>query len=159
MKKFIILIVLLAATSVSAQLTETAEINEIANKPSYGLKPAVSSFSLLDFSRIKWSNSYSVTYFSGGGSNATMGLLNTGMFYEFSSKLSLAVNIGISHNAGAIWGDANSSPEVLPSFRLDYKPSDNFHISVGMETYRGYLTPYDYNGLYNPYGRSLFYGR
>lgn len=159
MKKLVIFIFLLATATASAQLTETAEINEIASKPSYGLKPAVSSFSLLDFSRIKWSHSYSVTYFSGGGSNNTTGLLNTGMFYEFSSKLSLAVNIGISHNAGAIWGDANSNPEVLPSFRLDYKPSDNFHISVGMETYRGYLTPYDYNGFYYPYGRSLLYGR
>lgn len=157
MKKLVILIVLLAATTASAQLIETAEINEIANKPSYGLKPAVSSFSLLDFSKIKWSHSYSVAYFSGGGSSSTTGLLNTGIFYEFSPKLSLAVNIGISHNASAIWGDANSNPEVLPSFQLDYRPSENFHISVGMETYRGYLTPYDFNSY--PYRRSLFYGR
>jgi len=80
-----------------------------------------------------------------------MGMLNTGMEYEFSSKLSLAVNIGIAHNPGSLFNsNTQTDARLLPSFKLDYHPSKNFQLSIGMQTYQGYGNPYYYN---NP----LFY--
>ena len=151
-KLLIIFIISIFAVSAFAQLKETAEIQEHSATQPYGVQPAVTPFSLLDFSRITWSHSYSVSYFSGGGSSNSLGLWQTQMMYEFSPKLSLAVNVGVAHNPGAIWGDERNQSSVLPGFQLDYKPSKNFHISVGMQTYRG--NPY-YNPYYNSNDRFL----
>lgn len=157
MKRLIILLLLLSVTTVQAQLIDNATITKTHNSPSHNLKPAVTPFSLLDFSRITWSNSYSVSFFSGGNSSSSLGIWNTSMMYEVSSKLSLAVNVGIAHNPGAIWGDANNSADVLPGFLLDYHPSKNFSISIGMQTYKGtygYRNPYYSNGsLHNSFLR------
>jgi hypothetical protein len=70
------------------------------------------------------------------------------MFYEFSSSLSLTMNLGILHNTGAIWGDGNNQAKVFPSFFLDFQPSDKVHLSVGVAQYpAGYgygVSPYWY---------------
>ncbi len=160
MKKLFILFLLLCAVSVQAQLVENARIERIQSSPSHDLKPAATPFSLLDFSRIKWSSSYSVGFFSGSNSSSSVGMLNTSVYYEFSPKLSLAMNIGIAHNPGAIWGDANNAATVLPSFLLNYQPSKNFSISVGMQTYQG---RYGYGsnnsfGFNNGFGYGSGYG-
>jgi len=157
MKKLLILIILLTAVSVQAQLVDDASIENVKSSTSHNLKPAVTPFSLLDLSRVKWSNSYSVAYFSGGGSSSSLGIWNTSLFYEFSSKLTLALNVGVVHNPGAIWGDSNNSTDYLPGFQLDYRPSKNFSISIGMQSYTGnsnYVNPYYSSGyLHNSFLR------
>ncbi len=156
MKKIFILILLLSVTTVQAQLVDNAVIENIQSRTTHNLKPAVTPFSLLDFSKITWSNSYSVSFFSGGYGSSSLGLWNTSMLYELSSKLSLALNVGIAHNPGAIWGDANNSADILPGFHLDYHPSKNFNVSISMQSYRGtnnYYNPYYSNYLRNSYYR------
>lgn len=156
MKKILVIsFILLIAISAQAQLADQAVIEQSSRTSSIGIKPAATPFSLLDFSRIKWSHSYSVSFFSGGTYSGSMGLLNTSMFYEFSSKLSLALNVGVAHNPGAIWGDANNNATILPGFQLDYHPSKNFNISIGMQTYRGYLGQPNYyrNSLLEEFSR------
>jgi len=113
----------------------------------FGIQPADNPFSLLDFSRIRWSHSYSVSFFSGGTSSGTVGLLNTTMFYDISRSLSLTVNLGIEHSGGAIWGDASNKARLLPGFHLNYHPSENFQMSVSFQRL---------DGLYSPYGGSYF---
>ena len=137
------LVVIVLAASAWGQLSDQAEMEEINRATVLGIKPAVSPFSLIDLSRVKWSHSYSVGFFSGGNYSGSMGLYNTSMFYEFSSKLSLTVNLGIAHNTGAIWGDGSSDANLLPGFRLDYHPSENFRMSLGFQRYSGYV-PYTY---------------
>ena len=143
--------VIILAASVSAQLVEEAPVPNDVAQSSFGSRPASTPFSLLDLSRIRWSNSYSVTYFSGGNSSGTLGLFNTGMLYEFSPKLSLNLNIGIAHNPGALWGDSrNNNTELLPGFLLDYHPSEKFRMSVGFQRFVG-------NNFYpNYYDRGIF---
>ncbi len=138
------LFVMVLAASAWGQLADQAEIEEINRATVLGVKPAVSPFSLIDLSRVKWSHSYSVGFFSGGSYSGSMGLYNTSMFYELSSKLSLTVNLGIAHNTGAIWGDGSSDANLLPGFRLDYHPSENFRMSIGIQRYSGYYVPYNY---------------
>ncbi len=141
---FVLAIVLIAG-SVMAQLTDKAKIEEINNQPGFALNPAPTPFSLIDLSRIKWSNSYTISYFSGGNNSGSVGILNSSLLYEFSSKLSLAINIGVAHNPGNLWGDGNSNAAILPSFQLDYRPSKNLHFSIGMHQYQGYWMPYSFN--------------
>jgi len=150
---FVSLLVVLMAASVWGQLADQAEMEEINRATVLGIKPAVSPFSLIDLSRVKWSHSYSVGFFSGGSYSGSMGLYNTSMLYEFSSKLSLTVNLGIAHNTGAIWGDGSADPNLLPGFRLDYHPSENFRMSLGFQRYSGYV-PYTYRPYWDyPLGR------
>lgn len=144
----IILAVLVLSLSVSAQLADQADIANVNNNTGIGLNPASSPFSLIDLSRVKWSHSYSVSYFSGGNSSSSLGLWNSSMFYEFSNNLSLTLNIGVAHDANALFGGENSFSKVLPGFQLDYHPSNNFNLRVGFQSYAGY-NPYYYDYLYN----------
>jgi len=156
MKKILILLMILSVTTVQAQLVDNAIIENTQSTTSHNLKPAVTPFSLLDFSKITWSHSYSVSFFSGGNGSNSLGVWNTSMFYEVSSKLSLALNVGIAHDPGSIWGDANSSADILPGFMLDYHPSKNFNVQISMQSYRGtnnYYNPYYGNNLRNSYYR------
>jgi len=134
------------ALPVAAQFVEQAPLTTSDAKNSFGSRPAPTPFSLLDLSRIKWSNSYSVTYFSGGASSGTLGLFTTGMSYEFSPKLSLNVNVGIAHNPAALWGDKrNNQAKLLPGFLVDYHPSDKFRMMIGFQEFDGNsLFPYYY---------------
>ena len=91
-----------------AQDSEVAKLQEPNAINSLGVKAAPSPFSLLDFSRLQWSHSYSMTYISGDNYSGSMGLYTATMFYEFSPKLSLNLNIGIAHDYGAIWGDESN---------------------------------------------------
>lgn len=107
------------------------------------VKGAANPFSLLSSSRIRWSNSYSVSFFSGAGRSGSIGLLNTSMLYELSPKLSLGLNVGVLHNPGMLIGDRKNSATILPGFRLDYHPSQAFRMIVDVRSVTGALSPYD----------------
>ncbi len=149
MKKLATVLLLLAlAVPVSAQMSDRADLDAVVRANNLGLTAVSKPSSLIDLSKLHWSNSYSLSYISGGGYSGSVGVLNTSMLYEFSPKLSLMLNVGIAHNAGAIWGNGNSDASILPGFVLDYHPSEKFRMSIGMQTIRT-------NGVY-PYGSNLF---
>ena len=145
------LVVLLSIGSLAAQQADVASLKEsTANaRTGLGVNPASNPFSLLDLSRITWSHSYSVAFFSGGGSSGSAGLWNTTMNYDISSRLHLAVNLGVLHSPGALWGNGDSNADFLPGFRLDYQPSKNVLMSISFQKVVGY-SPY-YNGRYRRY--------
>lgn len=138
MKKFTIslLVGLALAATVSAQSVDLASVEQVRNQDAMSQHSSLSPFGLIDLSKVKWSNSYSVSYFSGGGSSMSMGILSSAMMYEFSPKLSLTVNVGLLHNTGALVAGENTDPTVLPGFNLDYHPSDKFRLSLSVQTYR-----------------------
>lgn len=141
MKTTLIIVSLVLVASVAFAQTPGAPVSS----NSLTMKGAPNPFSLLDLSRIRWSNSYSVSFFSGGGSSGSVGLLNTTMDYEISRSLSLGLNVGILHNTGALWGNGQADATVLPGFRLDYHPSEKFRLMLGIQRVSG-LGPYFYNG-------------
>ncbi|MCH7691374.1 MAG: hypothetical protein IIA17_10070 [candidate division Zixibacteria bacterium] len=150
-----ILVLVLLALPVSAQFVEQPQTRPDIVKDSYGAPAAETPFSLLDLSRIKWSHSYSVTYFSGGIGSSSLGIFNTTMFYELSSKLSLNMNLGIAHDPSSLWTDGKTSNTTfLPGFTLDYHPSKKFQMSFSYQQYMG-------NPYYSPnyYRRGLFSNR
>ena len=113
-----------------AQMADVAELQTV--KEDYlGLKPVDKPSSLIDLSRVKWSQSYSIAFFSGGGTSGSMGMYTGNLFYEFSPSLSMNLTIGIAHNPGAFFShDVQSNATFFPSINLDYHPSKNFRISM-----------------------------
>lgn len=147
-KLLIFMFMLMLPTLAQSQFIDESAQVSTNTTASFGLRPAPTPFSLLDLSRVRWSHSYSVSYFSSGIGSATTGLLNSTMFYDFSPKLSLALNLGLAHNPGALFGNGprNSNSSFLPGFALDYHPSDKFRMSIIYQQFNGGYAPY--------YGRS-----
>lgn len=152
MKKFIILLAVIVFTftlNASAQLVDKADIQS-AKENSLGLKPVAKPFSLIDLSRIKWSHSYSVNYFSGGGTSTGMGLYTGSMFYEISPSLSIDMQLSVAHNPGSLFNNSVANEtSFYPAMNLDYHPSENFRLSLRfISVPAGYYNPYYF---YNPY--------
>jgi hypothetical protein len=145
--KFKVLVIVIGLAigcqTVFAQGLENAPATKSTTSSQTNLKGAANPFSLLSTSRIRWSNSYSVSFFSGGGRSGSVGLLNTSMMYEFSPKLSLGLNLGILHNPSSLWGDRNNSSSLLPGMRLDFHPSNAFRMVLDIRSVSGALNPYD----------------
>ncbi len=147
----IVLSFILLGTMAMAQSSDVAAMQQTARANTFGAPAAANPFSLIDLSRVRWSNSYSVGFFSGGMGSGSMGLWNSSMFYDFSPKLSLALNVGIMHNLGGnLWGNGRNNALLLPGFRLDYHPSRNFQLSVGVQRSAGWLAP-GYGDDWRPY--------
>ncbi|UCD93841.1 MAG: hypothetical protein JSU69_08715 [Candidatus Zixiibacteriota bacterium] len=138
-----ILLVFILGASAWGQSADKAEIQSV-RQDMFGLKPANKPFSLIDLSRVKWSHSYSVAFFSGGGSSGSIGLYSGSIFYELTHSLSLTLNLNILHNPESfVSSSAHSDASFFPAVNLDYHPSDNFRMSVNFISYPGVN--------YNPY--------
>jgi hypothetical protein len=149
MKKYLacsLLLAFISAFSASAQLADKAEIQSV--KEDYlGLNPASKPISLIDFSKLKWSQSYSISYFSGAGSSGTVGFYTSSIFYEFTPSLSIDVTLGIAHDPAALFNrNVQTNAALYPAVNLDYHPSENFRMSVGFVSHPGF-----YSNPYYPY--------
>ena len=144
-------ILLVLSSAAGAQMVEEGNLSTVTSRNILGMQPASSAFSLIDLSRVKWSNSYSVSFFSGGNYSGSIGLFNTMMNYELTPNLSLALNLGVLHNAGALLGNGQSDATFLPGFQLDWRPSKQFSLSVAVQRYVGYY------GSMLPYNQRLHY--
>ncbi|SYZ72987.1 conserved exported hypothetical protein [Candidatus Zixiibacteriota bacterium] len=157
MKKSILLSVLLVflfAFLASAQMVDKAELGTTSGDY-LGLKPALKPFSLIDLSKFKWSQSYSLSFFSGGGSSGSVGLYTGSLLYEMSRSLSMNFVLGIAHNPGSLFDRTQSTNAAFfPGFNLDFHPSNSFHLSVGVQAIPGnyyYYNPYSPYGYYYPW--------
>ncbi len=135
----------------AAQMADEVEVKEVTEKYDLGVsqRPSVS---LLDLSRLDFSHSYSLSFFSGGGYSGSMGLYSGTMRYRLADPLTLTFNLGILHDPGSLFGNSsfNRSSVFLPSGYLDWRPSDNFRMSIGFETVPAY---YNHRGYYYFPGR------
>ncbi len=144
-------ILLFLVTAAGAQLVQDGNLSTVKSANILGTPAANSAFSLIDLSRVKWSNSYSVSFFSGGNYSGSVGMFNTMMNYELTPNLSLALNLGVLHNAGALLSNGQSDATFLPGFQLDWRPSKQFSLSIAVQRYVGYY------GSMLPYNQRLHY--
>ncbi|MDF1543978.1 MAG: hypothetical protein P1R58_02615 [bacterium] len=134
-KKFLAFtfIALFLVSAVSAQFVDDASTSSYKSS-NLDLAPAVSPFSLIDFSRVRWSNSYSVSFFSGGNSSGSLGMWNSNVSYDLSRSLSIGLNVNLLHSPSGLLGNTNSDAIILPGFSLDYHPSRNFNLRIDYRT-------------------------
>ncbi|MBN4056690.1 hypothetical protein JYU19_00085 [bacterium AH-315-J21] len=138
-------------------------LNEIHNRNAVSVEPAVKPFSLIDLSRLKWSQSYSMSFGSNSFGSSGFGMYSGALTYEFSSKLSMQFAMGIAHNLTG--GAINSGGELFPAFSLDYHPSDKFRLRIDVRKSpyssrsrygrQAYLSPYSSFGGYGGYGNGF----
>ena len=109
-------------------------------------------FSLLDPSRLKISQSYSLGYYSGRGGSASVGYYLNSLEYTFSNPLKVRVDLGFVHNPSAIISGRSSiskAGSIVPGVSIDWRPSSAFHFrldyrQIPVTNYGGY------NYYYNP---------
>jgi len=146
---------LLIPAVASAQMTDEVEVKQITNQYDLGLgkRPSIPLF---DLSRIHFNQSYSLSFFSGGGTSGSAGLYNGTIQYRLADPLLLTFNLGILHDPGSLVGSNSrfsNSATFLPSGWLDWRPSDNFHLQLGFETHTLYNDGYYSSGRYWPWYR------
>jgi hypothetical protein len=118
-----------------------------------------SPFSLFDPSRFHMSQSYSISFFSGGGQSNSIAMYLNRMDYDLTDNLRLSVGFAWLHQPQAALGFSKQtiSNELLPSASLDWRPSSNFHLQVNFETLSPYLYNYDrLRGYQYPEGYSRY---
>ncbi|HEX7401205.1 MAG TPA: hypothetical protein VF369_03415 [candidate division Zixibacteria bacterium] len=101
-----------------------------------GSKSNAQTFSLLDPSRFKLYQSYSFSYFSGGGTNGSLGIYTTTLNYQISNPLSLTLSLNYLHQPLSVAGRNNGGIKnaVLPNFQLYYRPNSSFSFMINVVT-------------------------
>ncbi|MBI5867904.1 MAG: hypothetical protein HZB43_06385 [candidate division Zixibacteria bacterium] len=129
-------------TSSSASFSGVPRANDLVGAVT---KPG---FSLLDPARFKIRNSYSLSFLSGSGQSASVGMFMSTIEYQLSQPLSLRVGLGYLHQPLGFLKNTTGPGQgrFLPSATLDYRPSDKFHFIVDFRT-----LPASYGGV--GYGR------
>lgn len=149
--------VILYAPSSQAQLADVSRINAIATSRPFGSQPATSSRALLDFSRVRFQHSYSMSYLSNSFGSASLGMLNTTMFYDLAPNMSLAIGLSVAHDPLSLLNREKQSfdARILPSFRLDYQPSKNVFMSLSYERRESLFNPYTFDN-HSLFQRGIF---
>jgi hypothetical protein len=154
-KVLIVALMLLAVTNslVTAETLITKE-NSPLEKNTIAGKSGFSGFSLFDPARFRMQHAYTMSVYSGGGHTQTIAAYLNQIDYQFAQPLRLSVGLAFVHQPQSWFGSSANSAlnnRILPSFRLFWEPSKNFHMSIGYESYAPGV--YNYNRYYSPYGR------
>lgn len=146
-----------AETPSSTSFSGAPRVGDLVNPPS-GM-----GWGLLDPSRFRMRQSYSISYMSGSAGSGSVGLYTNDIEYQLFKPLTLRVGLGYLHqpfgsrgaNAGGLAVDDGF---FIPSAGLEYRPSDNFLFMVDFRQYPSGTVPYSrwgYGG-WTPYRNSLF---
>ncbi len=142
------IVVVLVGITASAQLADQAKLTSLAQSNTLGVRPAASPLGLLDLSRMHWYHSYSVSFFSGSGRSGSVGLFNSMMVYEWSSKLTLGLQLALMHDIAGVSRVGAPTASVFPGLWLDFHPSSKFRMSLAVQTVPGGYGYYPYGSGY-----------
>ncbi|MEE9553609.1 MAG: hypothetical protein V3W18_04860 [candidate division Zixibacteria bacterium] len=106
------------------------------------------TYSIFDPSRLSMNQSYSLSYYSGGGNSGSIGYYMNSLEYRFSSPLKIRVDLGYLHSPTGLFSrnsTVNNSGMFVPGISIDWKPTENFNFRldyhhVPVDYYRGYGT-------------------
>jgi len=134
--------VILMAISVQAQ-TGLERSSEISSADLIGESHIDNKFSLLDLSRLEMNHSYSISYFSSGGHGTTIGMYINSMRYRISNAITVNLQLAWVHQPGNFLNRDGGTPtdygDILPSFSLEYRPSENVFIEIGYHSVPAYM--------------------
>lgn len=107
--------------------------------------------SLFAPSRFSFRNSYTLSFMSNGRQGNLLGLYVGSVNYQIAKPLEVTVNLGYLHqpqNFVARNRQSGINGQILPSIRLDFRPSENFFFRIDVGSYPAWGgTP----NLYDPY--------
>jgi hypothetical protein len=139
-----------SAFAQSAPVVAGGTATDKVESPGNSLYTQASPFRLFDSARLRFGQSYSLSYFSGGlAGSQSIGVYMSSIGYQIADPLYVQLDLGILHSPGALFGgDArNLNAQFRPNFMLRYSPSNKFNLIVDVRT----LSPYSYGGFgYRP---------
>jgi len=138
--KFIVLLILVHTPCLLfGQLKEDTKPVDMPTRLAFGQGVGSGFFGILglDPSRLHISHSYQMSYFSGAGSNGTVGLYLNTMSYQFSNSFDMKLQWGIAHQP--FGGNLGNAPQLLnrpfvSGAQLRYQPSDKFKIELNYQS-------------------------
>lgn len=162
MKKFVIILVLLAA-SAFAQFRDSGF-------PTSSVKDGIvnnSGTSLfgLNSANFQMNHSYSLSYSSFGNNGLALGVYTNSLFYKFNNDLNVQADISVVHSPYSTFGTEfqNSLNGIyLSRAAINYRPWKDFQINVQYQNIPNFYSPGYYNGynsrFLNGYERDPFWG-
>jgi len=102
-----------------------------------GVQSNTKSFSLLDPSKFRMSQSYTFSYFSSGKTSGSFGVYTNVMEYQLSKPLTLTLSLNYLHQPLSVFhkDDLRIKDAILPNFQLIYRPNDSFSFTINVVTY------------------------
>jgi hypothetical protein len=101
------------------------------------VKSNAKSFSLLDPSKFRMSNSYTFSYFSSGQTSGSFGVYTNVMEYQVSKPLTLTLSLNYLHQPLSVFhnDDLRIKDAILPNFQLSYRPNNSFSFIINVQTF------------------------
>jgi len=169
----VLVFALTLAASISAQplMQKEDQTNNYTNDTQSGVRldskdASRSIFSLFEPSRFQMHQSYSVAFMSGNGGSQSIAMYLNTIDYKLADPLMLQVDLAYVHQPQTLFGAEGTSGlngKILPSFRLLWEPSKDFHMAISYERRSAYYNPYYNNSYYDPfyrgYGNRSLFGR
>ena len=151
-KTAVAIIVIMAMIPVLAQAQIAPDLK---NKSYVGNSPV----SLFDPSKLTMSQSYSFSYFTGGGHSGNVGLYMNSIEYAIANPLKIRVDLGFLHTPSQLFSGNSSvvrNGVFIPGVSLDWRPSRHFNLRLDYRqqpsAYRWLQgDEYDYNNLREDY--------
>ena len=160
MKSFILIIILISFSTISAQFkgddNKPLDIkNSILNN-----SPSGSLFSLFDPSKFDMNHSFEMSYSAFGRQGMALGVYTNKLSYELSEEFDIEVNTSFVNSPYNTLGE-NFTKSIngvyIDRARINYNPSEDFKISLQFSNspfnyYHNY-----YRRGYSPFSRFRFY--
>ncbi len=101
-----------------------------------GVKSNAKSFSLLDPSKFRMSQSYTFSYFSSGKTSGSFGVYTNVLEYQVSKPLTLTLSLNYLHQPLSVFhkDDLRVKDAILPNFQLIYRPNNSFSFTINVQT-------------------------
>ncbi|RJP80913.1 MAG: hypothetical protein C4524_02695 [Candidatus Zixiibacteriota bacterium] len=142
------LVALLLPLAASAQTGSGGAMKFSDYLRSGGDGPTLQPLGIFDPSRMTFSHSYSMSYFTSGGQGAMRGLFMETIGYRLSNPLSLTLNLGYLHQPYSSSGPdgLTQGGQFVGGAALTWRPNRNMFLQLEVANY-------PQNGLYgyNPY--------
>ncbi len=153
MRAFVIMM-MLSAVSLNAQFrNQTGQSKDIRGGITSPVPGSLLGF--LDRDRFNMSQSYGMSYYSGGGQSGSVGMYTNSMNFRLADPLLLRFNVGIMHQPfGGPKGAKNQGAQVMEGVELIYRPNKNFQFQAGFSnapTYNSYNNPFLSGGMFNSF--------
>jgi len=105
-----------------------------------GVKSNTKSFSLLDPSKFRMSQSYTFSYFSSGKTSGSFGVYTNVMEYQVSKPLTLTLSLNYLHQPLSVFhkDDLRVKDAILPNFQLRYRPNNSFSFIINVQTFSNF---------------------
>jgi hypothetical protein len=102
-----------------------------------GVKSNAKSFSLLDPSKFRMSQSYTFSYFSSGRTSGSFGVYTNVLEYQVSKPLTLTLSLNYLHQPLSVFHSDNLGIKdaILPNFQLRYRPNNSFSFIINVQTF------------------------